>query len=603
MSSQGAWEVVEPGDWEAMPSAAPKPTKGLKGIWQDYINLHKSAPGMVFNAAMGTPGALKSFAQHPERIPKTVGAGILESGRFVPSIPPAIADYLAQKELISPEAAARVPHTPFTGRELVGLEGHEKGDIIGEMLGGFLSGGPGSINAAKTGVKAAINPLRPSTFLRGPLSKEELIKNFNAAQGTNTPLGSILDSPNLRQMFENTTVNFPFSGGDQITADIANQVARQGENLLEMSGKGLPIGEPREQIKSAIDTAFQKQQKIKDTMYEPVNDLANSQGFNLELPSLEKVAQEFGSTMNNSPLFKGDPTLKKAFNQLSNYKNSTKSEQLKTLGPDALLSKPIVTHPSIVEAKGLANRLETEAAKYMRSPNPTDHFIAGKYNQAANAIRKDIKEQIAKKGSPELKEAFHKAEKNYAENYSQFLDKDVWKLLDPEANIDNIINDIIKPGATTDKFSRLEKIQNILPDEQKNLIGNAWLKRALDKEGNLDPKQFAQLINKLGTKQFEALFPDKQFRDQLLNYGRLRGMNEAALSRMANPKTGYSGNFLKNLGALLGTTGYAYSQGGTPLAAATLVGLPLLARKANKVITSPKVRESLIKKMIEREGG
>jgi hypothetical protein len=259
------------------------------------------------------------------------------------------------------------------------------------------------------------------------------------------------------------------------------------------------------------------------------------------------------------------------------------------------------THPSIVEAKGLANRLETEAARYMRSPNPSDHFIAGKYNDAATAIRHDIKDQIAHKGSPELKSAIHAADKNYAENYSQFLDKDVWKLLDPEANIDRIIDDIIRPGKTSDKFSRLQKIQNILPDDQKNLIGNAWLKRALDKEGELNPKQFAQLIDKLGTKQFEALFPDPMFREQLLNYGRLRGMNEAALSRMANPKTGYSGNFLKNLASLAGTSATAYAMGGAIPGAAALTGLPLLAKGANKALTSPKVRESLIKKMLERE--
>jgi 16S rRNA G1207 methylase RsmC len=108
------------------------------------------------------------------------------------------------------------------------------------------------------------------------LSKEELIKNLNAAAGTNTPLGSIIKSPNLQHMFENLTANFPFAGGDKITGDIANQVTRKAEDLLEASGKGATYAEPREQIQSAIQGAFDKQTEIKNTMYKPVNELSFS---------------------------------------------------------------------------------------------------------------------------------------------------------------------------------------------------------------------------------------------------------------------------------------------------------------------------------------
>jgi hypothetical protein len=176
MSSSGPWEVVQPEEWEALPANAPKTTKGLKGVWEDYINLHKAAPKMVGNAVMSAPGAIKGMIQHPQRIPQNMAAGLFETARFAPSIPPAIGDYLANKELISQETAAKIPHTPFTGRELAGVQGEEEGDILGEMLGGFLTGGPGSINAAKKGAMAAIRSFKALYFFKRPIVKRRANK-------------------------------------------------------------------------------------------------------------------------------------------------------------------------------------------------------------------------------------------------------------------------------------------------------------------------------------------------------------------------------------------------------------------------------------------
>ena len=111
-----------------------------------------------------------------------------------------------------------------------------------------------------------------------------------------------------------------------------------------------------------------------------------------------------------------------------------------------------------------------------------------------------------------------------------------------------------------------------------------------------------QLYERLGDKQKRTLLsPDmKQKMDM---FSRLTGMNDHALNRMANPKTGAQvlvpmiEKFLMGAGAVGG--GIAGGPTGTALG---LVAAPAIggatARYFNKLLTSPKKREEMVQAII-----
>lgn len=621
-----------------------EPAKGWEGVGEDIGKSLKEVPTDLWEMIKQLPGEVFGAATHPGRIPQNLGAGLAQGGAGILNTPANIRDYLASKNIISNESPSlRLPESilpkNYNYAEGVGLEGTEPGDALVQGIGAsapYVAGGElgalgiparvgaraGAQGAFATGqnenpIKAAAMPAsleglarglprlyeaaKPTKLFRGNLPAEDLAANVRAAQGTNTDIGNIIGSPTLKQVFENLTTKWPGSGADKLLGKMANQVESRSEGLLAEAGEGIPAGDRNSILKKTIENVYDKQLKRKNELYKPVNKLAENEAFKLELPSLEKFSKEFGAAVNKSPLMKNDPALKKTFNEISKYKKATESTQLNTLGADALMSKPIIKYPSIVDAKALANRLDTESSKHMRSPNPTDHFIASKFSDAAKSIRKDVKDQIMEKGSPELKSAYKAAEKNYAENYSQFLDKDVYKLTRPDVDSQTIINDIIKPGKQGDKYTRIEKIQKLLPENQRNILGEAWLRNAIDKEGALNPKQFSQMINKLGPRQFEALFPDPAFRQKLLDYGRLRGMNEKALSRMANPATGQSLGVPTMIGSQIAGVTNAAMSGNLPMVAAYGLGPQIGSNLMNKLLTNPATREKFIAKMLKNE--
>lgn len=590
-----------------------KNTQGWKGVARDISKI----PGAVGEAIYpGIPNQMRGIASNPSRIPGNILQGVAELGQAPTAAFPALADYLASKGIISQEMAQKTPLRPPNIKNTFN-QGEEPGDILTQLLSGGINVPGGAKAVGQAGIKAtqaasktkkalekaavkATDALSPTNFISSPLSKEELIANFRAAQGTQTPLGNIIDSPLLKGIFENVTSEVPFSGADKITGSIAKDVKSRANELLAKSEAGLVPGDRRTQFKEAIEGAYNKQNQIKRELYRPADEIAKADKFKVELPTFSSEAKKYNSLFKNSPLMQQDKDFSRTFNQFKNYEKPYLEKSLNTIGPDGLLAPPDIKYPTIASAKSFASRLDKEAANYRKSPDPSHRNIASRYEGLAKAIRDDLKLGIETKGSPELKQALESADKNYSENFSQFLDRDVYKYTQDLDNIDNIINEIIKPGKATDKYSRLEKIQKVLPDEQKNILGNEWLRRAIDKEGDLDPKHFARLIDSLGKKQFEALFPDANYRQQLLDYGRLRGMNEKALSRMANPATGQKAIKPSIIGGQIGGAVGLAATGNPLMAIASLLGAPLGSKAVNKYLTSPEVRKKLIDKLLEK---
>lgn len=611
----------------------PSDSKGFKGVGEDIAKSAKELPKNLWEAVKQLPlniaGGAYQLGTDPKRVSKNLLSGLAQGGAGTLNIPANIRDYLVNKDLASKESPSfRLPESilprEYDYAKGMGLESDKAGDIfwrgLGENAPYALLGEVGSlgtlprmtarsgaqvpyaigqnqdpITAAATptmiegllrGGAGALNQARPAVMFRGTLPIEELEANLRAAEGTNTPLPNIIGSPSLKQIFENMSAKVPGGGGDQVLGRIGQQVENRANQLLEEVGGHLGPADRNAQLKTTLENAYEQQRTLKNRLYEPVNELAESEGFELNLPTFRQRATQQLNQIEESPLLIYDADFRNSYNRLVGIERGSQGA------------------PSILETNMTADRLHNEGTRLVnRSDNATDRAIGNLYIDLANRARNDIRSEMQTRGSSQLTQAYNEATRNYRENYSQFLDKDVYKLTRPDIEAETIINDIIRPGKRGDKYSRIEKIQNVLPENQRNILGNAWLRNALDKEGTLNAKAFARLINDLGPRQFEALFPDPGYRQRLLDYGRLRGMNEKALSRLANPATGQSLATPAYIGAQATSATNALMAGNPLMFLGSVIGPQVGARALNYLMTSPEFRESMIQRMMQGQQG
>jgi hypothetical protein len=642
-------EIASLGDrYDEMEASQSQNKTGWAGVAQDLRESLSSLPSTFVDMlpALGSElsGIGSQLVNDPKRLGLNFAAGIPQFGANLLSTPGNIRDYLGEKEIVSPEAPSfRLPESilprNYDYAEAIGVEGQQPGDALAQGLTSTLpyglAGELGALRAlprmgARAGAQGAaavganqdpvsaaalslglegglrgagkaVGKLAPSNLFRGSLTPEELMRNLEVSAGTNTPLGSVLDSPTLKAAFENISSRTLGGGGDAALGTIENQVTQAAENVINKTGKGLPQGDPNEVVKASLKKGFEEQTKKKNALYKPVSDIAKKEGFELDLKEFGRKAADKGRILEESPLMQSDAKLRSAFSKLSGFSNPTIKVESAILGPNGkpLISREIV--PSIAEANLVKNRFNEIAKQYANSPKVEDRHLASQFKDMARTLNSDVEKSIQTSGSDKLKTTYSTAKDNYKKNFAQFLDKDIYKFLSPEKNAESIVHEIIKPGKTKDQYKRIEKINNILPESEKNLLGNTYLKGAIDKEGNINPKKLAELINKLGDRQFKALFPDAQTRRELLNYGKLRGMNEKALSKMANPPTGYQ-NFLPAQIAASAASGGALLTAGHPLLAiGSVFGPSLLAKGFNKYATSEGRRNAIVKKILEKE--
>ena len=610
-------------------SFPPEPEeKGWLGIGKDIYKSGKNFLPEFWKALKQLPSEVEGVNLNAERIPKNLLAGLAKGGSGLLNTPANIRDYLERKDIVSKEAPSlRLPESilpkEYNYAKGVGLNDIKPGDALTQGLAAsapyVMAGelGPATglartamrsaaqvpfaigqnenpVHAAASvpgfeiplrGAAAGYNAMRPANRLRGNLPVEELQANARAAEGTNTDLGSIIGSPTLKQIFENISTKWPGSGSDELLARMGGQVEERAQNLLNEHGEGLAPGDLNAQLKTTLENAYETQRQRKNTLYEPVNELSQAENFTLELPSFRQRTNQQLAQIEQSPLMQFDPDFRAAYNRLAGLAEGDEG------------------NPTILDTNMVASKLHEEGThlKNNKSASAHDRAIGNLYLDLARRAREDLRSEMHQRGSTELNQAYDAATENYRENFSQFLDQDIYRLAQPEVEAETIVNDIIKPGKKGDKYSRIEKIQNVLPEEQRNILGNAWLRNALNKEGTLNAKQFAKLIDDLGPRQFEALFPDPVYRQRLLDYGRLRGMNEKALSRMANPMTGQS---LAAPGMMVGQItglGNALATGNLPMAAAWGLGPQVGSRIMNRLLTDPAIRDYMVNNILENQ--
>lgn len=584
-------------------------------------------------------GQMQFTGDDPLRFGKNAATGIGNTVQGTLNLPNTIEDYLRNKEVLDPENPNILPKMQERDfAQMVGLEGQKPGDALSQTLTGMSpylrlgeafnlgKGGrmmaragsqgayaasqkenpvtaAGSIPAMELPLRAAgrgVNKLRPSEMLRGPLSIDELADNLRIADETNTPLGKILEHKGLNQTFENASTRVPFGGGDEALGQAQKQVETRGRNLMEDLGQASGQNDPNSMLKNLLDQAYNRQKSVKNDLYNPVSDMAQQEGLSLKMPKFSRLAQETLDTLKDSPLLQTEPEIRSAMQKMMGYQDPVKRTPSQILDPQGNPAAVYEQTPTISEAKMVAGALDAKASQLKKSPLGKDQSLGNLYERLAKLAREDVSDMI-NRGSPELQKQFKNAEQNYKDNYSPFLDREVFNLLSPDKEAEAIAREIIKPGKDADKASRIRKIQNLLPEQQRNTIGFAYLRSALDKEGKLDPKKMASLIKNLGPRQFEALFPDPNMRQQLLDFGKLRGMNEEALNLMVNPNTGQRAITPGMLYGTIGQAGAALSTGNPWLAGGVLFGPAAGARGFNKLMTSPGVRQKLVEKMMENQ--
>lgn len=480
-----------------------------------------------------------------------------------------------------------------------------------ENAGGFLpSGKTGGaiesalINLLTHGAGKGLEALRPSKLFRGNLSPEELQRNLDITKGTETGLGDVIGSPLLKKKLENTLTMTPFSGANESLQRTGKEVVSRGENILsEMLGNNDPENVP-EQVTKDLLKQHKNQREIKNSFYNDFNEEADKQFLNLNLAKFSSKAKEFKDALESTNILKYEPEMKSILSKLGIYENPVEKipgdKSLVSQFGEKMIGDPLTTYklPTAKEANLLKGKLNEYKNMYKSSPEANDRFMAKIFGELHSAIKEDINEAVEKSGNEKLKNKYNIAEDNYRKNYSKFLDKDIYRYIGGNKNPEQIISNFIKTSPHADLASGIAKLSSTLPPQSKNLLAYSYFSRALDNEGNLNPAKMGTAIEKLKPNQFKALVPDASLRKKLKDYSKLQHMNKEAQNLMFNPKTGQRTTDVLITGLLsaLGKIGSGNIAAlGAPAAA---IGA---GKMATKVLTNEKLREALVKKMLENK--
>lgn len=519
------------------------------GLQQPELNADKLT-GAEGKQGMGLQQGLGEFL--PYAIaggPKIAGQAAAGAAQGFTNVDPGILAHLAQM------FGMNFGMTPGIGSKAVNaLEGALPAPIVG-------------------GIAKGVNALRPSNLFRGNLSPQELSANLEAAGDTATGLGDVIGSPMLKRGYENILADIPFSGASQRLQQAGQEVSQKGNDILNSLLKGEAPENITDRLQSALIGASKKHQVEKNALYETADELANQYGVKIKAPEFSSKYRDYSEAIADSKALTMDPQLRKYI------KKATDGDFLTLKEANLLKSK--------------LGRLGNEAAK---SPDPDKRHMAKIYNELSKAQKTDISNGLETEGLEEVKNAYQEAEKNYAKNFSSFLDKDIYKFTHGKADPDTLVQAFLKSGRSkaADRSGLLKKLSDKLPPEEKDLLAGAYFARALDKDGKLNTSKLSTLVKDLGPKQFKALVPDASARNEIKNYTKLHKMNERGVNIMENPATGHRN--MSMLGLLPAIMGQGI--GGVPGAVAGLMLPGLAARPIVNTLTSPSVRRNLVETMI-----
>lgn len=544
--------------------------------------------------------------------------------------------------------------TSLLGQALAGgasgaaLTKEGESNVFGLLPSGKLGGAIESslLNMLTHGALKGAEKLRPSKMFRGELSEKELARNLALTQGTETGLGDVIGSPFLKKRLENTLTSLPFSSANESLQRTGKEVTRRGENILnDLLGDHEPHTVPQK-IADDLNELFKQREIEKTGHYTKFNDLSKQENLKLDLNGFSKTAKKYEAALRDTNLLQSEPEAASLLNRLTRYadpipveegrftanrgkyepynpkmestenintypnapiinpkietqealniKNPERSK-FTPLNASGLVSEKTIPAKEALLLKGKLNALANQAAS---SSDANQRGLAKVFGSLASSLGKDIRGSVSETKNPKLINALNQAEENYKNNFSGFLDKEIYKYIGGEENPETIIRNFIKNTPNADLASSITKLAKHISPQSKDLLAYGYLSRALDNEGNLNPAKLSTAIKKLGHNQLKALIPDPFMRKRLLDYSKFEGMNKEAQNLMFNPKTGQR---LGDAGitALIALLGHMAGGNvpGIAAAGATVLGGKVLT----KALTSPSIRESLVNRMIENK--
>ena len=445
----------------------------------------------------------------------------------------------------------------------------------GNATSGALWGAGGG--ALGEGLNAGINALRPSNLFGKNVPAQELQKNLEATEGTDTPLGNVVKSPYLQGLNNNILAHVPFSGVTDNLAKVGRQVVDRGHELLnKLLGKGNTPGDTGKAVSEALNDNLKNLQDIKTQNFSAVNKEANDLGLEVSPNKFSDAAKKELERIRRSPNlnYEAERNSPELLEDLTHYANNTAKESLQ----DADMFK------------GKINKKARDASY------KGDAHQVGIFNRLKNAYAQDVNDTIEKSGSSTLKEKHDTAMNFYRENIAPFEAPEVQKFTSKKGDPDTIISAFINAGSKDDRGNLLSKLVDKLPEDQKHLPAYGYLSKAI-KDGELNPINLADRWKNLGEKQRAALVQDPALRKEFDNYLRLTKLNGESLSLMSNPK---NGNRLAgwipggSVAAALVTGGVAPAIKTAGLAAGALYG----SRHLAKLLRNESTRNNIAKKIM-----
>lgn len=538
------------------------PAGDAKDLFQGAVQGGINLGGLVNKVE--TAGANKLFGSNLKAPDVSDIAAPLGSGNsgFQANLSRGIGEYLV------PGGAAKKAITEFAepvsllGKILSQGKASTLGSMITEGTAGATSGvtnapdGSRGMDGLINGIVGALTPgalkgaeaLRPSKLLRGTLSPEELQANVDAAKGTKTNLGDVIQNATLMKRYKNEIAPSLFSGARDDMQGVYDEIQNRGKGIVsneigttmpaelhdnidntasdalktalqtdDLSSMGQRTNQTGDNLitslfgsahKDSIDQnifddlneSFQATRAQKNLNYATRDAAAdNDPEFEMNTPKFSALAKSLDSNLKDTVFLKNEPAFKSFMNKINNYKKTRiiRNGQIPdNSGYNAITmldtTQPATRttiRPTLTEATSIKSMLNGIATKNLRSLNPQDQYLGGQFSSLAKALHDDINDSISASGNPEIRELHDEANKHYVENYLPYKNKEINPYLTGEKNSDGIASKL----ADISSSLKIGRTKSLL--ERPNQLTSSYFIKSRGSDGISNHEKLTSLID------------------------------------------------------------------------------------------------------------
>lgn len=443
----------------------------------------------------------------------------------------------------------------------------------------------GALGGAGGALGHGISKLMPSNLFKTNISPEKLLENIDVSRGTNTPLGDIINSPDLKFQYENVLSKILGGGVPDSMQKTTAQITGRGNELLgQILGDNNPAG-----VKTALQEALKK--SYSDALeqshnnYSQVDELANKMGVVIGRDNLANKAQELLKKVN---------------------KSAELSRKIQKTSPELIDDLQFYANPENTNTLDSTNIFRGSLGDTAReSSQKGKKFEAGLYKDLKNALTKDIEDAIPLDANNPLRQKYDEAQNFYRNTVVPFEEPEIAKFTRRGGDPDLILSSFLKAGQN-DRGELVSKLLQNIPQSKKGLVPYGFFSKAIE-DGELNPLKLRTLYKSLGPTQKEALFSQPGLAKSMADYSKLIGMNTSALNSMVNVNNGQRTLSLLVPAAISHAAGAlgGYELGGTPGSIAGglagLGGAAMISKALVKRLTSEKTREKFVQKMLQNK--